>query len=247
MSQEYIYGVARVRAREVSPAGEKRSGTADGLPRRRRGACGVLRDKGWDSVDTATAEEILSAEEERTWAFLGELTRDTAPFGPLLVPTDCNNLKAAIKCAVKRAGAQRGVPSREAVGNLASFWPWPRSGTSPPCPSCWPRPGKRPSPHLAANRSTGRCATGSSTGPAWTRSSGLARKAGSRCWRNTASGPWQQRISKRLSEGAKPGRSLEFFHMALTPCDGLDTEDFGGSCLPRDGSPFELFGNHPLQ
>ena len=27
--------------------------------------------------------------------------------------------------------------------------------------------------------------------------------------------------------GCKAGKNLEFFHMALTPCDGLDTEDLG--------------------
>lgn len=100
MSQEYIYGVARVRAREVSLLGKNDLEQLMDCPGEEE-CLRVLRDKGWGSVDTATAEEILSAEEERTWAFLGELTQDSAPFGPLLVPTDCNNLKAAIKCAVK--------------------------------------------------------------------------------------------------------------------------------------------------
>ena len=100
MSQEYIYGVARVRAREVSLLGKNDLEQLMDCPGEEE-CLRVLRDKGWGSVDTTTAEEILSAEEERTWAFLGELTQDTAPFGPLLVPTDCNNLKAAIKCAVK--------------------------------------------------------------------------------------------------------------------------------------------------
>lgn len=99
MSQEYIYAVARVRAREVFLLGKN--------DLERLMAChsekeclGVLRDKGWGRGERSlSAEELLAAEEEKTWDFLHELTQDEAPFAPLLVPIDGNNLKAAVKCA----------------------------------------------------------------------------------------------------------------------------------------------------
>ena len=99
MSQEYIYAVARVRAREVFLLGKN--------DLERLMAChsekeclGVLRDKGWGRGERSlSAEELLAAEEEKTWDFLHELTQDEGPFAPLLVPIDGNNLKAAVKCA----------------------------------------------------------------------------------------------------------------------------------------------------
>lgn len=93
---EYIYAVARVRSREVSLLGK---GDLDRLMScvDEEECLQVLRDKGW-AQDAESAEELLAAEEEKTWAFLGELTQETAPFAPLLLPVDGNNLKAALKC-----------------------------------------------------------------------------------------------------------------------------------------------------
>lgn len=96
--QEYIYAVARVRARET-----KLLTRAD---LERLMACAtedeclqVLADKGWGREGEHSAAQVLAAEEEKTWAFLGELTEDFTPFAPLSLPVDCNNLKAAVKCA----------------------------------------------------------------------------------------------------------------------------------------------------
>ena len=99
MSEEYIYAVARVRSREVSLLGKNDLERLMACPN--EGEClRVLRDKGWGRGEgSSSPEELLAAEEEKTWSFLRELTKDTAPFAPLLLPIDGNNLKAAIKCA----------------------------------------------------------------------------------------------------------------------------------------------------
>jgi V/A-type H+-transporting ATPase subunit C len=100
MSEEYIYAVARVRSREASLLGRTDLERLMSCPNEKE-CLRVLRDKGWGRGDSANSpEELLAAEEEKTWDFLWELTKDTAPFAPLLLPIDGNNIKAAIKCAV---------------------------------------------------------------------------------------------------------------------------------------------------
>ncbi len=100
MSEEYIYAVARVRSREVSLLGKTDLERLMACPDEKE-CLRVLRDKGWGRGEgSGSPEELLAAEEEKTWEFLWELTKDTAPFAPLLLPIDGNNLKAAIKCAV---------------------------------------------------------------------------------------------------------------------------------------------------
>lgn len=99
MSEQYIYAVARVRSREASLLGRTDLERLMSCPDEKE-CLRVLRDKGWGSGDSANSpEELLAAEEEKTWNFLWELTKDTAPFSPLLLPIDGNNIKAAIKCA----------------------------------------------------------------------------------------------------------------------------------------------------
>lgn len=99
MSEEYIYAVARVRSREVALLGKNDLERLMACPDEKE-CLRVLRDKGWGRGEgNDTPENMLAAEEEKTWEFLWELTKDTAPFAPLLLPIDGNNLKAAIKCA----------------------------------------------------------------------------------------------------------------------------------------------------
>lgn len=100
MSDEYIYAVARVRSRELTLLNRQ---DIDQLM-----ACKsyeeclrVLNDKGWGTGEPVrSAESLLAAEEEKTWAFIRELTDDLTPFDVLLYPIDYNNLKAAVKCVV---------------------------------------------------------------------------------------------------------------------------------------------------
>ncbi len=99
MSNDYIYAVARVRSKELSLL--SRQDIDQLLSCKTYEEClRVLHDKGWGSGTEESAEALLAAEEEKTWAFIRELTEDLSPFSPLLVPIDYNNLKAAIKCVV---------------------------------------------------------------------------------------------------------------------------------------------------
>lgn len=96
--RDYIYAVARIKTKELSLLSRQDMETLL--------SCGsyndclrVLKDKGWGAAGES-AEGILSAEEEKTWALMRELTDDMTPFSVLLCPTDFNNLKAAIKCVI---------------------------------------------------------------------------------------------------------------------------------------------------
>lgn len=98
MSRDYIYAVARIRAKELALL--DRQDMEQLLSCRSYEDClRVLADKGWGPAGS-DAEALLSGEEEKTWALIRELTDDLAPFSLLLYPTDFNNLKAAIKCVV---------------------------------------------------------------------------------------------------------------------------------------------------
>lgn len=99
MTEEYIYAVARVRARELGLL--NRQDVDQLMACRSYDEClRTLSDKGWGAGGETSAEAVLAAEEEKTWAFIHELTDDMAPFQVLLFPTDYNNLKAAVKAVV---------------------------------------------------------------------------------------------------------------------------------------------------
>ena len=102
MSEDYIYAVARVRSRELTLLSRP---DLDQLM-----ACKsfeeclrVLQDKGWGHGVSVSAEQLLAEEEEKTWAFIRELTDDLTPFDVLLYPIDYNNIKAAVKTVVTGA------------------------------------------------------------------------------------------------------------------------------------------------
>ena len=99
MEQEYIYAVARIKARELSLL------TQQDLDRLM--ACKTpaecfraLADKGWGAGGETSAEAIFAAEEEKTWALMHELLPDLTPFSVLLYPIDFNNMKAAVKLSL---------------------------------------------------------------------------------------------------------------------------------------------------
>ena len=99
MGNDTIYAVARVRSKELSLL--TRQDIDQLLSCKTYEEClRILHDKGWGTGEDHSAEELLSAEEEKTWAFIREITEDLSPFRVLLIPTDYNNLKAAVKCVV---------------------------------------------------------------------------------------------------------------------------------------------------
>ena len=102
--KEFAYAVARIRCKELA--------LLDGafleqlVTARSEDDClRLLAEKGWES---APAEEMLAAEEEKTWALIRELVPDqTELFDALLMETDFHNLKAAVKAVFMNADPAR--------------------------------------------------------------------------------------------------------------------------------------------
>ena len=224
MSQEYIYGVARVRAREVSLLGKNDLEQLMDCPGEEE-CLRVLRDKGWGSVDTTTAEDILSAEEERTWAFLGELTQDTAPFGPLLVPTDCNNLKAAIKCAVKEL-EPKGVFLPGGRWEPDQLLAMAKERDFSPLPPLLAQAGEK-ALHSLLQTGDGQLCDGIIDRACLEEILRLGKESGLPVLEKYSQWTVAAADIQTAFRGCKAGKNLEFFHMELTPCDGLDAEALG--------------------
>lgn len=101
MQQDYTYAVARIRYRETRLLSEadlnqlvssKDSETAMRL----------LRDKGWgDGSADSGIDELISKEEDKLWAFIGEIVPDLSVFGFLSAPNDYHNLKVVVKCITR--------------------------------------------------------------------------------------------------------------------------------------------------
>ena len=91
--QEYIYGVARVRAKEMSLLNNQAVEQLIGA--KEEDVFSFLADRGWERKETA--EELLSAEREKMWRFIEEIVEDLSVFDVFLYKNDFHNLKAAIK------------------------------------------------------------------------------------------------------------------------------------------------------
>lgn len=98
MREQFIYAVARIRAKEVSLLSEQDIN--------RLMACenfedciNILRDKGWGSetVGLYDYQALLKEEEVKLWQLVSELVPDKSLFNVILLPIDFHNLKAAIK------------------------------------------------------------------------------------------------------------------------------------------------------
>ena len=94
---DYIYAVARIRAKELlcfgSPAMEQLMAckTYEDCLR-------MLNEKGWgDGSAGQTPESLLDGERNKTWEQLRELVEDMSVFDVFLYANDYHNLKAAIK------------------------------------------------------------------------------------------------------------------------------------------------------
>lgn len=97
MSQEqYIYAVARIRSKELTLLDKA---VFDQLLscKSYEECLRILADKGWGNSTNETAEEILLSEREKTWDLMKELVDDMSVFHTFLYEKDFHNLKAAIK------------------------------------------------------------------------------------------------------------------------------------------------------
>mgnify|MGYP001165853379 FL=1 len=97
MEQEYIYGVARIRALEGSLFTDE---TINQLVQCKDydEAMDFLRTKGWGNGNPdQSLEEMLEQERRRTWKVLDELIEDKEQCEILTIANEYHNLKAAIK------------------------------------------------------------------------------------------------------------------------------------------------------
>ena len=103
MEQEYIYGVARIRALEGSLFTDE---TINQLVQCKDydEAMDFLRTKGWGNGNPdQSLEEMLEQERRRTWKVLDELIEDKEQCEILTIANEYHNLKAAIKQAGQEA------------------------------------------------------------------------------------------------------------------------------------------------
>lgn len=95
--QLYIYAVARIRSKELSLFSRQTLEQLMALKSYEE-CLKFLEDKGWgEHSDNQSAESILSAESEKTWALIRELCEDMSIFDVFLYGNDYHNLKAALK------------------------------------------------------------------------------------------------------------------------------------------------------
>lgn len=96
MQERYTYAVARVRAMET---GLLNQAALEQLLACKTGeeCLRLLEEKGWGGEDCRTAEEMLAAETDKTWAFINSVVGDPHAFDLFRYEVDFHNLKAAIK------------------------------------------------------------------------------------------------------------------------------------------------------
>lgn len=97
----YLYAVSRIRFKEMALFGKA---DIDQLMncKTEDDCLGYLSDKSWGRDGQGeTAEQLLTAEREKTWELMDELLDDMSVFHTFLYANDYHNLKAAIKQAYK--------------------------------------------------------------------------------------------------------------------------------------------------
>lgn len=103
---DYTYAVARIRGKELSLLGQAAIEQLISC-RTTDGALRFLADRGWgDPEKPLTAEGLLEAETEKTWATIRELTDDLSVFDVFCIAQDYQNLKAAIKLVYTRSSLE---------------------------------------------------------------------------------------------------------------------------------------------
>lgn len=101
MREQFIYAVARIRAKELSLLSAQDVSRLMSCETFEE-CTNILRDRGWgnETVDIEDYQALLSAEETKLWQLISELVPDKSLFNVILLPTDFHNLKAAIKGCV---------------------------------------------------------------------------------------------------------------------------------------------------
>jgi V/A-type H+-transporting ATPase subunit C len=82
----------------------------------------ALQEKGWgDGTPDESAESLLRGEEERLWRLMRELLPDLSVFRVFFLPTDYNNLKAAVKAIFSDRGPE-GLLSHGGTVEPQTIW-----------------------------------------------------------------------------------------------------------------------------
>ncbi|HHZ05676.1 MAG TPA: V-type ATPase subunit [Clostridiales bacterium] len=99
MAKDYTYAVARIRARELNLLSGQ---DLDSLLtcNSYNDALLLLGDKGWNTENISSYDQLLNAENEKLWQFMSELVNDYSVFDVFLKPNDFHNLKASIKAVI---------------------------------------------------------------------------------------------------------------------------------------------------
>lgn len=97
MKKDYIFEDARIRVMELGLLTRADFEQLLAEPSY-ASAMNFLRDKGWGGPDAPrSADELLKAEEKKTWALMEELLPGSDLLNPLRLSRDYQNLKAAVK------------------------------------------------------------------------------------------------------------------------------------------------------
>ena len=102
MREQFIYAVARIRAKELSLLSAQDVSRLMSCETFEE-CINVLRDKGWgnETADNdGDYQALLKSEESKLWQLISELVPDKSLFNVVLLPTDFHNLKAAVKGCV---------------------------------------------------------------------------------------------------------------------------------------------------
>ena len=116
----YVYAVARIRSKEMQLLDTQFINQLMAAPGYRE-CLKLLMEKGWGKEGCTELEQILTYEQQKTWAFISELVEDMSVFNVLLLPNDYHNLKAAIKTVYTGLEDENLFLSRGTV-NAKPFW-----------------------------------------------------------------------------------------------------------------------------
>ncbi|MBQ7960544.1 MAG: V-type ATPase subunit [Clostridia bacterium] len=105
MPDKYTYAVARIHTKEnsmLSLQELERLLATDGIPE----AFAFLSEKGYDTLNAESCDEIIRRERAKMWKLVSELVPDLSVFDIFLYETDFHNLKAAVKALVTQDSAE---------------------------------------------------------------------------------------------------------------------------------------------
>ncbi len=237
--KEYIYAVARIRAKELTLLPQAFLEQLAGAPSE-ADALRLLKEHGWEDKGK-NSREMLEAEEQKTWALLRELLDDLSVFDVFLLEVDYHNLKAAIKencTGGKHAGIYREggtLSAKELEAALAA-------GAYGDLPEEMREPAREAMRVLLQTRDGQRCdciidrAAMTAIRAAGHRSkSELLRDYG-----ELTAAMGDIRIAVRSIMTGKDG---SFLKEALAPCDAFDTERLAQAAVQGKEALFDYLEN----